>query len=125
MPSIIKIQRNNPDANERISSIIASLVDYLIKPKIDVLTLLNDNLAKLPEDKEKSASHFVTDAVLKRSNALHTFVFSGIVAISFLASYVDFYYLAARASDAFALGVGSCIGIVAVYAAYLALIRHK
>jgi hypothetical protein len=125
VPSIAKIQKNNPDANEKISSILAILVDYLTAPKLDVLTILNGDLASLPESNEKGVSRYVTDAVLKRSNARHIFVFSGIAVVSFIASYVDFYYLAASASDAFALGVGSCIEIIAVYAAYLALISRK
>ena len=125
VPSIAKIQKNNPDAKEKSVQIIALLVDYLIKPKLDILTLLNGNLASLPESKEKGVFGYVSNAVLKRSNARHIFVFSGIAVVSFLASYVDFYYLAASASDAFALGVGSCIGIIAVYAAYLALIGRK
>ena len=125
VPSIVKMQKNNPDANEKISSIIATLVDYLTKPKLGTLTLLNSNLVTLPESKEKGVSRYITDAVLKRSNARHVFVFSGIAVVSFLASYVDFYYLVASASDAFTLGIGTCIGIVAVYVTYLGLTGRK
>ena len=125
VPAINKIQENSPNSFDKISSIITLLVDYLTKPKLEVLTLLNGNLASYPESKEKGVSRYITDAVLKGSNARHIIVFSGIAIVSFLASYVDFYYLASSASDAFALGVGSCIGIVAVYAGYLALIGSR
>ena len=101
------------------------LVDYFSKPKLDALILLNSSLSSLPESEEKGISHHITDVVLKRSNARHVLIFSGVTVASFLASYVDFYYLMASASDAFTLGIGTCIGLVAVYVAYLGLTRHK
>lgn len=122
IPSIKEIQKNNLKTIEIIYSTIDGLIDYLSKPKLGSLVSLNSFFESLPESVgKKGLFNRIEDAVLKRSNLRHVFVLSGVAVISIFVSYVDINYLAATAQGAFTLGVGSFIGIAAIYVTYLGL----
>jgi hypothetical protein len=104
---------------------MANLVGYSFKPNLESLVLLNGDLSKLPGKTRKDLFHYITDAILKRSTLSHVFVLSGIIVLSFFVSYLDTNWFSASGHEAFTLGIGTFIGLVAIYVAYLGLTGRK
>jgi len=123
LPSMKK-HRNLDDSRnimENVNSSLTALVDYLSKPDLPSLVALNQRMMSLPETKERSASDYVKNTLLKRSNLRHVLVFSAAIAAAFLVAFVDLTYLGASLHEAFILWIGSSIALATLYVTYLGL----
>jgi len=108
-----------------VHSLLIALVDYLSRPILPSLVMLNTMMTSLPEIRERSIFLDVISAFFKSSNLRHMEIVlvSGIAAL--LIYYMDLNYFNASLHEAFALGIVSLIALITLYVTYLGLTMRK
>lgn len=109
------LRRNNGNTH----TLLTTLVDYFSKPELSSLVDLNKTIGFLPEIKERNIYLYLRSAFLKRSNLRHIGIALGSSLVALLIYHLDLNYFGASLPDAFALGIGSLLALIAMYITYL------
>jgi hypothetical protein len=104
---------------------LRAMVEHLARPELVKLQLLNDGMSSLPEITERGIYVRVKTTISQPSNLKHILAIGLAAILSFAAAYADIVIFSATEHDAYALGIYSLIGIVGVYATFVALKKSK
>jgi hypothetical protein len=119
---LIPLMRRNP---ENAVSLLDALLDYLSRPELPRLVMLNRTMESIPEIVERNIYLDVKNALIKRSNLRHITMFALFTLVAFVIYNVHQIYFNASADSAFQLCLMLWIGLVGIYVSYLGLTKRK